>query len=341
MEHRLGHSPHRQIGWILLVLLFGVGFSGCAHRQAIQAARSENAEKLSLDARRARERGDLLSAETLLTAAVERNPTDDDIRLELAELLLVNRKPQTAERHLQLLLDRLPDDSRVYAALAEVRFQQQRLQEANVLVAEALDLDPRLIRGLMLRARIAQSHGEIQHALDDLYQVLDIDPNDLEARLLVARLHIRQGDVRLAAAELRSLIENPNLDTALKNKANWLLGRCYAEDERWAEAAEALSSGIASRQIKPRDWCLVAEARRRAGDRDGAEQALTNALHIAPDDPDAMALQAVLKEEQARVKAPAPAVVRTGHREEDTEEISPLIRPPLTSLDGPRQGADH
>jgi len=310
IRSRRSDSPHGVAGLIVLLVLCVIS-AGCASRQANLAARSENAERLSIEARQARDRGDLLSAETLLTAAVERNPEDGEIRLELAELLLLNHKIQTADRHLQLLLDQLPDDPRVYGSLAAVRYQQKRLREADVLLAEALDLDPRLTSGLLLRAKIAQSRGEIELALDDLYQVLDIDPEHLDARLQVARLHLRQGDTRLAAAELRALIENPNLEAATKNKAHWLLGSCYARDERWADAAGALSSGITSRQAKPRDWCLVAEARRRAGDRTGAEQAITNALHLAPDDPEAKALESVLREEQAN-RVPSPtAVIRT------------------------------
>jgi len=310
IRSRRRDSPHCVAGLIILLILCAIS-AGCARRQANLAARSDNAERLSIEARQARDRGDLLSAETLLTAAIERNPEDGEIRLELAELLLVNHKVLTAERHLQLLLDQLPDDPRVYANMAAVRYQQKRLREADVLLAEALDLDPRLTSGLLLRAKIAQSRNEIELALDDLYQVLDIDPDHLDARLQVARLHMRQGDTRLAAAELRALIENPNLEAASKNKAHWLLGRCYAQDGRWADAANALSSGITSRQAKPRDWCLVAEARRRAGDRTGAEQAITNALHLAPDDPEAKALESVLNEEHANRKLSPTAVIRT------------------------------
>ena len=283
--------------------------AGCARQQPTLAARSEKAERLSVEARQARERGDLKSAETLLTAAVERNPNDYEMRLELSELLLVHHNAQGAAPHLQILLEKNPEDPRVYVGLGEVRYLQRNLGEADSLVAEALDLDPRHARGLLLRAKIEQARGNTDRALDDLYQILDTEGDHIEARLLVARLHLQQGDSRLAASEMRAMIGSPNLESEPRARANWLLGRCYSQDERWSEAAAALTAGISSRQGSPRDWCLLADACRRAGDSRGAEHAVENALRLSPSNSQAIALRAELLDD-SRASSLPPVVAK-------------------------------
>jgi tetratricopeptide (TPR) repeat protein len=292
---------------------------GCARQKAMLAARSEKAERLSVEARQARERGDLQSAETLLTAALEQNPKDDDIRVELSELLLLNGKARSANQHLQILLDNTPDDPRVYSGLAEVEYLQQHLNEADQWIAQALDLDPRQERGLLLRAKIAQARGNTSQALDDLYQILDTEGEHADVRLFVARLHLQQGDSRLAAAVLRTLLESPNLNAVPRSKANWLLGRCYAEDERWQEAAAALAVGISSRHGSPHDWCLVAEICRRAGDLAAAKLAVENALQLAPEDEQSLELREALARETTTEPKPPAAVAKTSYQDDEDD----------------------
>ncbi|MBI3860642.1 MAG: tetratricopeptide repeat protein [Planctomycetia bacterium] len=304
-----------------------LALAGCARQQATLTSRSETAEKLSVEARQARERGDLQSARTLLTAAVERNPNDYETRLELSEMLLAARQAEAAAGHLQLLQDQNPDDPRVYVGLAEVRYLQHNLNEADGLLAQALDLDPRDARGLLLRAKIEQSRGNLDRALDDLYQVLDSEGEHVEARMFVARLHVQRGDSRLAASELRALMDDPSLNAEARSRAQWLLGRCYSQDGRWSEAAAALTAGISSRQGNSRDWCLLADACRRAGDSRGAEAAVENALALSPRNSQAIALRAALVADATAAAAPqAPAIARASHLEDESDADEPVRR---------------
>lgn len=301
-------APARLVGTLVVVLLAG----GCARQQASIAARSEKAERLSVEARQAKDRGDAESAVSLLTAAVERNPSDYETRLELAELLLSHHDTQAAARHLRTLLEQGNDDPRVLVGMAEAQLQQRQLDKAEHLVAQALDLDPRHPKALLLQARIEQKRGHPNRALDDLYQVLECETDHADALLLIARLHLAQGDGRLAAPLLRTLIDSPSHGSEQRAKAQWLLGRCYSQDGRWSDAAVALAAGISSRPGSPRDWCLLAEACRRGGDLPGADQAVAQALALSPADSQALALQAEFNASAAvDPAAPAEALART------------------------------
>jgi predicted Zn-dependent protease len=272
-------------------------------------ARSETAERLSAEARQAKIRGDAQSAEILLTEAVERNPSDCETRLELSELLLAHGSTQAAVVHLQKLIDQNPDDPRSFVGLAEAMLMQRNLPEAERLVAKALELDPRQTRGLLLRGKIEQSRGDDRRALSDYHELLANEPDHIEATMLVAGLHLRHGDGRVAAPLLRSIAENAEQDPQLRASAQWMLGRCYAQDSRWSDAAQALAAGMPSRPGTPDDWLELADACWRAGDLQKAHVAVEQALKRAPRDTRALALLANLDKESGTAELRAGSVV--------------------------------
>ena len=317
---RLPYRPPPRIRGTFGVALSGLALAaccvlaGCASRRPATGARSETSERLSEQARHAREQGDLQTAETLLTAAVERNPGDAEMRLELAELLLEHGNSGAAAKNLRQLIHQHPDDPRPYVGLAEALFAQQNLNESEDLVERALELDPRHTRGLVLRGKIARARRHDDAALRDYYQVLAFEPEDVEARMLIAELHVERGDQRLAAPLLRSIIEAAETPDSQRCRAQWLLGQCYARDERWPDAARALGAGIAGRRSSARDWYELAEARRHAGDTPGAQLAVGEALRLAPTDPRLLALEAALYD-QPRSAGFRAAPVDAGVRE--------------------------
>lgn len=276
------------------------------------AGRSETSERLCEQARRAKEHGDVRSAEQLLASAVERSPGDTETRLELAEMLLAHGNPQGATEHLKILAEQSPDDPRCLVGLGEAMFMEHQLSEAAMLAERALELDPRQPRGLLLRGKIEQARGEDGRALQDYYRVLDGLPEHPEAKLLVAELQLKQGDARLAAPLVRSIIDDSDLTDPYRERAYWLLGECYASDGRWADAARALASGIPSRPGTAADWNRIADACWRTGDRRGTAQAVQQALAVDPKDRDALALRAALAQ-QPHGSQPASVVTRMSH----------------------------
>ncbi|MGE5193931.1 MAG: tetratricopeptide repeat protein [Deltaproteobacteria bacterium] len=308
-----GASCHG-LRWLALAACFLL--AGCAARRPAATARSETAERLSEQARQARDRGDLQSAETLLTAAVDRNPGDGETRLELSELLLEHGNSEAAAANLRQLIHQNPDDPRAYVGLAEALFLQHNLNEAEDLLETALELDPRQSRGLLLRGKIARARRHDDGALQDYYRVLAFEPDHVEAKMLIAELHCEHGDSRLAAPLLRSIIETAEAADPRRSQAQWLLGRCYARDERWSDAARALEAGIAGRRSTSRDWYELAETCRRAGDTRGAQAAVTQALRLAPSDPQLLALRAALYDhDRSAGFRSAPVVSSLSHEE--------------------------
>lgn len=307
-------QPRRCLRAMLVSLALAgcLDLAGCARKQATVTARSETAERLSVQARQASDRGDERSAEQLLSAAVERNPTDCETRLELAEMLLSHGSTALAATHLQKLIDQNPDDPRGYVGLAETRYAERNLAAADRLITTALELDQRHVRGLLLRAKIEQARGENEFAIEDYHRVLAYEPQHLEATFLIAELLLKQGDPRLAAPLLRSVVENPETSDNQRAQSLWLLGTCYSRDGRWSDAARSLAAGMSSRPGTARDWYALADASARSGDIAGAQSAVQQALRMAPTDPQILALRSALDLQSPTTgPASAPVVART------------------------------
>ncbi len=319
MSNRTSHGTYgrRRTGQVL-VLAALLAMAGCTTHRPSAAGRSETAERLTAEARQARDRGDTQSAEYLLTSAVDHNPGDSETRLELAELLLAHGSFEAAELHLNKFIDQCPDDPRGYVGLAEIMFLRKRSREADELVEKAIELDPRQTRGLVLRGKIEHARHDDDRALEDLYYVLSLEADHDEAKLLIAEIHLQQGNAKLAAPLLRSVIDEAEPANSRRPAAEWLLGKCYVCEERWSDAARELKAGMASRRGTAHDWNELAEAYWRSGDAVGAEMAVGQALRASPTDPQAQTLRAVLDDwaqAHAAGQPSEPAVTGLSHDE--------------------------
>lgn len=268
--------------------------AGCAASRNASAARSDESQRLAQQARQAEDRGDARTAELLLTAAVTRNPADCETRLELSELLLQQGSLDAAAAHLRKLVAQNPDDPRGYVRLAEALSLQGSHGEAATLVDAALEMDPLHTQGLLLRGRLHELAQRDDKALEAYHRVMLADPDQEDAELRIAGIYLKRGQQRQAAPLLRAVLESPHACPRQRSAAHWVLGMAYAQDERWADAAQSLAAGSGGRQMSADDWCQLAYARFRAGDAAGARQAVASALQVAPTDSTALAMQATL-----------------------------------------------
>jgi tetratricopeptide (TPR) repeat protein len=268
---------------------------GCSSHRFARRNADETANQLATQARAAAHRGDAASAEYFLTAAVKTNPRDCEARLELSEMLEEHGSMAAATDHLRRLIKLNPDDPRGYTRLARVLYSQKEGGEAGKLVDKALELDPENAQAWMLRARLERDQQSDSRALAACYRVLAAAPEDAEARLLAAEIHLKQDNPKQASPLLRSVLDNESDCPRRRAEARWLLGRCYALEGRWHDAAETLSSAICDRQKNATDWYQVAYAHYRSGALAEARQSIDAALEIAPANAEALSLSRLLK----------------------------------------------
>ena len=314
------HFPFRLV--LLLCLAGGLCCApGCVLKARQQANRQETS-RLVTEAQEALEQGNAQLATDLLAGAVEIDPNDYEVRLQLVELLRERGQTGAAQAHLEEAAARTEDDPRAYFLLAQMLFEQQRYPEAARQVAKALDLDAHIGQAHLLQGRIAQALGDDELALRAFYAALAEDPHDPQTRFQLGRQLFLRGSTDQAAPLLRRLIEESQACTPEGGEAWWMLGQCYARQQRWVEAAQALASGIELRQPSAIDWRDLAQTQYRAGELQAARSSLTLALKLNPRDEQARILQ--LEIEQALT----PDVRLTTGEDADPVDGDPLDAQP-------------
>lgn len=263
---------------------------GCQGKGKKEAAQRE-LNRLVDQAHSAAEQGDVWQAERLLSAAVEADPSDCETRLQLSELLQEHGSLADAVAHLQRAAEQNPEDPRAFVLLAQILFEQGQIDAADQHAERALALDPHLIKAILLRGQIAERKGDQDVALRSYYEALAIEPDRPEPRYLAARQLYERGSADQAAPLLRRLLEESSACGRHEGDAWWLLGQCYARQERWHDAAYALAAGIEQRDPSGSDWRDLAYAQFRAGELQAARSSLGMALKLSPADPDVNTLR--------------------------------------------------
>jgi len=280
---------------LLLIGVLGVCLSGCLLKARQQAHRQET-QLLVTQAQEALEQGNPQLAAELLAGAVEIDPDDYEVRLQLVELLQERGHTGAAMAHLEEATARTEDDPRAFFLLAQMLYDQQRYPEAARLVAKAIELDAHIAHAHLLQGRIAQAEGDSELALRAFYSALAEDPHDPQARFQLGKQLFLRGSSEQAAPLFRRLIEEDQACSPEGGEAWWLLGQCYARQERWSEAAQAMAAGIELRQASANDWRDLAQTQFRAGELQAARSSLLLALKLNPQDEQARTLQQEVEE---------------------------------------------
>jgi len=207
-------------------------------------------DALLADARALRAAGDAALARARLEEALAAAPSRDDVRIELAELLVADGDdPPRAETVLAGVRRRTVDArwDLACARLAELRGDDDAAQAAYgraLFVRE--DLDIRLRRALAL-----ERLGRADEAARELERARSARPQDLAVRARLAELYEAAGRLAEAEAELVTAAR-----AAPERAAGWTrLARFYERAGRQADAdradARARAAGRPSRNLRP------------------------------------------------------------------------------------------
>jgi len=275
-----------------LVLACAAGCQGKGRKAAAQRETS----RLVDQAQSAAEQGDVGRAEKLLSAAVAADPSDCETRLQLSELLQEHGSLADAMAHLERAAQQNPEDPRAFVLLARILFDRQQTALADRHAERALELDPHLVQAIVLRGQVAELQGDPDTALRYYYEALAIEPDRAEPRFLAARQLYERGSVEQAAPLLRRLLEESPVCGRHEGDAWWLLGQCYARQERWRDAALALAAGIEQRDPSGTDWKDLAYAQFRSGEIQAARSSLDVAFKLSPEDPEVNTLRRAVEQ---------------------------------------------
>lgn len=201
-------------------------------------------------ARALRAEGDLEGARARLEAAHQASPAADDVRVELADVLVADGRE--LDRAAELLAGvQGPGDARLHlvtARLAEVRGDDAGA-EASYAVALAVEPDPdvRLRRALALErlTRYDEATAELELVRADR-------PDDVLARARLADRYEAAGRLREAEAELvRAAEAQPDRAAGWERLARFYERAGRGADARAAQARARAAAGRDERGLRP------------------------------------------------------------------------------------------
>jgi tetratricopeptide (TPR) repeat protein len=144
----------------------------------------------------------LPQAESLLAAALKKNPKDVDALLQRSTLYLRSGNIEQAQQNLNQVIHLVPDAIAAHQALAAVYRAQGKAQAERQELGEALRLNPALLESRLLLATSLSAGNEPTSAL----RLLDETPDPQKKTL---RWNVERNRVLLAlrkSAELRAAL---------------------------------------------------------------------------------------------------------------------------------------
>jgi tetratricopeptide (TPR) repeat protein len=182
--------------------------------------------------------GDLPSAVAILQQGIERNPSDQESRYVLGQILLALGRVDEGRREMEIyrrLQDQMTQTNSQLETAVQ-RAQAGELERAEQLLRETLRLAPRYAPALHLLGVVLVNRGSSQPALEALRQASALNPLNAETYFQMAAAYFRSGRFPEALdMNERALIleeEDPRYHT--------LLGNIYSKMNRAADSRIAM-----------------------------------------------------------------------------------------------------
>lgn len=213
-------------------------------RRWTKARNSASYWSLVEQANATRDAGDLAGAERYLRSANRLDSTETSAQVLLADLLVEQRRYESAESLYRNVLKRKPRDVNAYAGLLALLIQSDREREARDMLA-VYESSPsmqaegnNLLQAAVLRqmAVLDEKHRDYKMAASRLEDALLLNPYDPWIRVALARQYQKLGYHAEANALLDNLVAAyPDFPEGIHARA--LL---YAEQNGWAEGLRTL-----------------------------------------------------------------------------------------------------
>jgi tetratricopeptide (TPR) repeat protein len=219
------------VGVVLGIVAMGSGCRLVNRHSAVPQQQLAEARRLSNEGLSAADQQDLAGAETLLSQAVKRCPTDIDARRHYASVLWQRGERMEAVEQINEALRLAPEDVPLCLAGGRMTMELGLLDDADRLAIAALHAAPQSADAWHLRGQVSLARGQDETALAEFHHGLAIAPDDRGLLLDTAEVYRRLGRPRRALSTLAALGESygpqqtPGLVLALEGMALEALGR--------------------------------------------------------------------------------------------------------------------
>jgi len=193
----------------MMTVLVLVGFVGCrlVTRQDPVPKELAAARRLCNQGLCAVDEQDLPGAETLLSQAVDRCPTDIDARQHYANILWKRGLKVEAIEQITKALELSPEDVGLCLEAGRMYWNIGLLDDADQLSKKAIRNAPHSVEAWYLHGQVALARGHSEDALADFHRALSIAPDNREVLLDTAKVYQMLNRPRRALSTLAILGE--------------------------------------------------------------------------------------------------------------------------------------
>jgi len=224
------------------------------------------------------------AAQRVLEEAVKALPGNDQVKLVLVDFISKERTRAQGEQILRDFIAREPKNYDLRLSLGQLLERFGSTQEATDAYREVVRLDGTGPQGLMARDRlaaIALTEGREQDARDLVKQVLEKNPHDIEALTVRGKMELERRDATAAVVDFRAVVRDQPQNVAARR----LLARAYQANGEAALAEEALRDAVT---LAPADGPLLIDLAQLLSQTQRLDAAITlleQRTQAAPTDP--------------------------------------------------------
>ncbi|HUD73218.1 MAG TPA: tetratricopeptide repeat protein, partial [Dongiaceae bacterium] len=243
--------------------------------------------------------GHATDAEARLQAFLRRSPGNGQAIEILAGILEEQKRYDEAIGLFAPLIEGGSERSGLHRRVGTLELQAGRPRDAAVLLERGLLLEPDDAASLLLLVQAYDLADDLPAAAKACERLIGVDPEGLEPRFHQARVLRRSGDLVAARAAFEDLLRRAAARPALEPRDESVVTLAATQAgvlafgaRDWRAVVNWLSVAVARLPQPEIDVLrLLAQAHLEAGEYDGAEKARGDALRVAPDDPELLALE--------------------------------------------------
>jgi len=232
-------------------------------------------------------------AEAQLEAAVELQPENNDVKLDVIRIVNAKDGAEAAQRRLRKFVDAEPDNHDLRFALVDLLREQDASSESMVLLEPLLKYDDAAIvsRAKNKLAFLHLLNGDRSKAEPLVNEILEVDSTNTDALIKRASFQIDDGDFEGGIADLRTALNN-NPDAV---EAMVLMSSAFERQDNIDFARAELAKAFEASGKKARIANAYAKFLTRNGNSRRAEGVLVQSLAVFPGDLDNLKLLAAVR----------------------------------------------
>jgi tetratricopeptide (TPR) repeat protein len=254
----------------------------------------------------AMQNGKLAQARSLFNRAANQSPQDVIARVNLARADARLGNLHEATEHMRSAIELDPAESDLHVELGELCFQASQPAEATACVARALEISPRSAKAWGLKGKLSHAAGNLQQALSEYQRSLSYSSthgiHDDETQMLMAQVYQQLGKPTRSLSTVEQLLSRYPRDRQPEN-ALLAKGKTLMQLDQLGPAMDVLAVACERPDASLESHLRLGEAQLLSGHRAQARQTIAQARQQYPDEPLLAELQTQLSGQDRTVIA--------------------------------------